>query len=403
MSAMPHTSTTMAKKAKGVKGKLRKGAKRGDGSENVDYQCRECDEVFVSSLEVRVHRQQVHTGPSTWHPQFQCQSCEQTFAQKRGLHMHRMLQHGAPRRHQCDQCDYEGPRLYHLKRHMKVHTGERNHVCEVCNKGLKSLQAYRNHMVLHTNKGRYRCNECHKAFNQRTLYEDHCRTHREARCFSCKYCGAAFKTYKNVACHVRAVHLGDKRFICDVCGAQHMTGANLRAHQKIHQRIASLPRAYHCDQCNASFRGLRGLTVHLEVLHGVTEEGLEEVGRCATSQHPTRRPQHIDYAVVGDGERGETEEKANETLMQRKAATKMNDAHKDVEEEEIEEMENDDLLEEEINEVNEAEIIEVVVGEEETEGLEVSGLEEEEDGRTVLVESENYVFRVRPEEIEFEL
>lgn len=388
----------MAKNGKERKGKLQKESNHERGSSLLDsgeHQCLDCDERFGSLLEARLHQQQVHTGAATWHPQHQCPACGQTFAEKRSLYVHRVLQHGAPRRHQCDQCDYEGPRLYHLKRHMKVHTGERNHVCEVCHKGLKSLQAYKNHMVLHTNKGRYRCDLCHKAFNQRSIYEDHCRTHRAARCFSCKYCDATFKTYKNVACHVRAVHLGDKRFICDVCGAQHMTGANLRVHLKIHRNAASMPRAFQCDVCDTSFRGLRGLAVHLEVMHGVTERP-EEAGWGATTQHPTRRPQHIDYTVLGEGE-SEPEERgeAKGTLILMEGSAAMDDVH-GVEEEEDEDRDKIEGNERETEEEEEAQEVQV-------EGEVEEGISEEVDGRTVIVESENFVFRVKPEEIEFDL
>ncbi|KAK8383000.1 hypothetical protein O3P69_011501 [Scylla paramamosain] len=398
ISQMPCTSTSTVKKQKRPKGKPQKDLNHDDGSEGADHQCSECGEVFQSLLEARVHQQQIHTGPSTWQLQYLCQTCGETFDEKRGLRTHQELQHGAPRRYQCDQCDYEGPRLYHLKRHMKVHTGEQTHVCKVCNKGLKSQQAYSNHMVLHTNQGRYRCDQCDKAFNQRALYEDHCRTHRSARCFTCKYCDAAFKTYKNVACHVRAVHLGDKRFICDICGRQHMTGANLRGHMKAHRGAASLPRAYHCYLCSASFRGLRGLTVHLEVLHGVAEEGPEELGKGATTHHPTRRPQHIDYAVVDDG--GDTK-----MWTEKETVTGSDDVQTDVEreEEESEKVENNEKHKGEMKQHIDTEEVEVEEGVEVREGFEVSDLAEEGDGRTVVVESENFVFRVRPEEIEFEL
>lgn len=148
--------------------------------------------------------------------------------------------------------------------------------------------------------------------------------------------------------------------------------------------------------------------MHLEVLHGVAEDGPEELGRGATSQHPTRRPQHIDYAVVGDGGGEVTqgrEEEANGMLTQGENITGMGSPHRDVqrEEEESEERENEEEHEVEIEDKDEEAEAEEVRVVEAREDFEVGGLAEEGDGRTVLVESENFVFRVRPEEIEFEL
>nr|XP_027207025.1 uncharacterized protein LOC113800449 isoform X3 [Penaeus vannamei] len=240
----------------------------------------------------------IHTKAVPLQACYKCSSCDQTFSQKISLNVHLMFKHGAPRRYQCDKCDYEGPRLYHLKRHMKVHSDERQFVCQDCGKGLKTIQAYRNHRVLHTNVGRFTCHVCNKAFNQKSLYEDHVRSHQVERNFECTYCDATFKTYKHVACHIRAVHLNDKRFICDVCGAQHMTGANLKTHMKKHKDLSSLPYAYHCTSCEAAFRGAEGLAVHVRVMHKVILSSDSDMPEVSLSTlHPTRRPVKIQYGL----------------------------------------------------------------------------------------------------------
>lgn len=138
--------------------------------------------------------------------------------------------------------------------------------------------------------------------------------------------------------------------------------------------------------------------MHLEVLHGVAEEGPEELGKGATTHHPTRRPQHIDYAVVDDG--GDTK-----MWTEKETVTGSDDVQTDVEreEEETEKVENNEKHKGEMKQHIDTEEVEVEEGVEVREGFEVSDLAEEGDGRTVVVESENFVFRVRPEEIEFEL
>ncbi|XP_045626451.1 uncharacterized protein [Procambarus clarkii] len=267
--------------------------------------CQECKEHFNTKYEADIHQQQVHLGVATWKKEYHCDTCSEIFTQKISLNVHRMFKHGAPRRYQCDKCDYEGPRLYHLKRHMMVHTDERQYVCSVCHKGLKTNQAYRNHMVLHTNDGRFACNICNKSFNQKSLFEDHQRSHLQERNYSCSYCDATFKTHKHVACHIRAVHLKDKRFICDLCGAKHMTGANLKTHMKIHKGIATLPYAFHCNGCDAKFRGFDGLSVHMRVIHAmnISKEKVHEVsGKNLLTPHPTRRPLRLEYVLISRDE-----------------------------------------------------------------------------------------------------
>lgn len=268
------------------------------------YTCEECLDTFGTKFELDIHSKQVHIGVAPWLSKYSCDVCSETFTQKISLNVHCMFKHGASRRYQCDKCDYEGPRLYHLKRHMKVHSSECEYLCSVCGKGLKTAQSYKNHMVLHTNDGRFTCNVCNKSYNQKSLYEDHVRSHCEERSYTCKYCDAAFKTYKHVACHIRAVHLEDKRFICDICGVRHMTGANLKTHMKKHKNISALQYAFHCSSCDANFRGINGLSAHMKVMHtiNITQEDMDDSDKKFLTPHPTRRPQKLEYNCTSSTE-----------------------------------------------------------------------------------------------------
>ena len=263
--------------------------------------CQTCKEVCKNKKHLQLHVEKCHETKSVWQPElvsYHCNDCKDVFQDKISLSVHRMYKHGDSRRYQCEQCDYEGPRLYHLKRHLKVHSNERQYFCKECGKGFKSKAACQNHLVLHTNKGRFTCNTCSKAFNNRFVYEDHLRSHQSKKDFECNYCGTAFKTYKHVACHVRAVHLEDKRFICDVCGSKHMIWTNLKKHQETHRNIDSLPYAYQCSVCNTMFRGSGGLDTHMKVMH---MSGSSQVSSATLgTPHPTRRSIKINYSQTGD-------------------------------------------------------------------------------------------------------
>lgn len=131
----------------------------------------------------------------------------------------------------------------------------------------------------------------------------------------------------------------------------------------------------------------------------------ESAGRGATTQHPTRRPQRIDYMVVEDGgsEAPRAREEATGTLTHTaNVAVEDSVRREEEEEDEREEMEGNERNIEEEADVN-AELEEGEMQETEAEAAAEQCPAEEVDGRTVVVESENFVFRVRPEEIEFEL
>ncbi|XP_050725297.1 uncharacterized protein LOC127002785 isoform X2 [Eriocheir sinensis] len=279
------------------------------------HSCTDCGLMFSTQKKFDQHFNHMHLGIAPWHGEHKCDDCGKVFTQKISLNVHRMFKHGAPRRYQCSQCVYEAPTKEYLKRHMKVHTNERRYVCPHCHKGLKTAESYRNHLVIHTNKGRFVCQVCQKAYNHKGAYQDHIRTHCEYRDYACDYCGAAFKAYKHVARHIRAVHLNDKRFICDVCGAQHMTGFNLKSHVKKHGDLSSLPYAYQCSICEAKFRGPEGRAVHMKVVHtspsspaspktsgGSVSVPKGDDGGRLVSPHPTRRPVQFHYTKIARDE-----------------------------------------------------------------------------------------------------
>lgn len=139
-----------------------------------------------------------------------------------------------------------------------------------------------------------------KAFNHKGAYTDHMHCHEESRNYAC-YCGASFKVYKHVARHIRAVHLNDKRFICDICGTQHMTGFNLKNHLKKHGDVPYLPYSYECATCEAKFRGHQGLATHLRVIHNSKIVQITpEVIKPSQPPHPTRRPTKYHYSFIAD-------------------------------------------------------------------------------------------------------
>ncbi|XP_068214990.1 zinc finger protein 160-like isoform X2 [Palaemon carinicauda] len=267
-----------------------------------EHRCSECNIVFSTRRKYELHYSHIHLGVAPWQGSHQCEDCGKVFTQKITLKVHRMFKHGAPRRFRCTKCTYVAPTKEYLKRHMRVHSDEKQFVCRECGKGLKTVESYKNHMVLHTNEGRFFCDTCQKAFNHKGAYFDHMHSHQEKRNFAC-YCGASFKVYKHVARHIRAVHLNDKRFICDICGTQHMTGFNLKNHLKKHSDMPYLPYSYQCTGCEAKFRGHQGLETHVKLVHNLKslEDAVEEASdKQLVNPHPTRRPTKYHFSSISE-------------------------------------------------------------------------------------------------------
>ncbi|XP_064111128.1 uncharacterized protein LOC135218610 isoform X3 [Macrobrachium nipponense] len=300
-STLKQSRKNMEKAARSRVGQISepsKGKRKKLVIQSYSMKCHVCQEIFDDQQELRKHILELHEKGFFLPPSHRCNDCQETFNDKISLSVHRMFKHGDPRRYQCNQCDYEGPRLYHLKRHLQVHSGERRFHCKECGRGFKSKAALKNHTAIHTNEGLYKCKICEKAYNSKVVYEDHIRSHKTEKNFECKYCGITFKTYKHVACHIRAVHLNDKRFICDLCGSRHMTGTNLKKHTETHKGIELLPYTHQCMMCNSMFRGSKGLIAHMKVMHvTISSSGLSDV-LITTTPHPTRRSVSIEYNKV---------------------------------------------------------------------------------------------------------
>jgi len=168
------------------------------------------------------------------------------------------------------------------------------HTCEECSKVFYTKKKYQLHLkIQHDGKGlnipewnkkprRFSCTICSKSFSNKSLLQGHIRKHENNPCFMCDHCGKAFYRKDRLAVHTRAVHLGEKKFQCEVCYKKFMDNYKLRRHMKTH--VSGRGQAAAVVQ-QANLEQHQEVTV--ETADNVTVEGVTVEGM--TAAHLTAR------------------------------------------------------------------------------------------------------------------
>lgn len=239
----------------------------GDAFESGEVSCWHCKKEFADIAVLHSHRCRGRFNSRTSDRRFLCNQCGKTFTQKISLQYHNIYVHNGERKAACPHCDYRAPDKAKLSVHLRTHSKLRPYVCELCKASFKFRSTYRSHVARHTNSGNFVCNQCNKAFTMASELREHRRIHGQERPFVCPLCAMTFKQKKQLRVHHRAVHLRDKRYVCEVCGSCHINNWNLRAHMKTHVRTDS-SFASCCKLCGSEFRGRAGLAAHMRLRHG---------------------------------------------------------------------------------------------------------------------------------------
>ncbi|XP_026289237.2 zinc finger protein 41 isoform X2 [Frankliniella occidentalis] len=137
--------------------------------------------------------------------------------------------------------------------------------CDQCDKTFVRKALLDSHSVSHMPKDQqpYVCCKCAKRFHCETLLKNHEKTHlpsEEKQVYPCHVCDKKFSRRSAVTAHTKAIHFGERPFVCHLCGNTFSSKATLQEHITIH----SDEEPWECTKCSKKFKTKYRLKIHMD-------------------------------------------------------------------------------------------------------------------------------------------
>lgn len=252
------------------------------------FKCQQCLQTFSIKQTYLSHIQN--------HNNYKCPNCNVSFASKKKAREHFKAVH-VPKLNKsestnncgpyfCDKCRHTFMKKDDYSRHLEstLHLNKINRdtpmraifSCVICLKKLFTQRALDQHVRrIHKGEKRFVCNMYGCTFQcaRRTDLDRHQQLHLEERNVVCEHCGKTFTSISILKDHVLYVHSKERQFICEVCGKAFKRNSLLKRHKLSHEQH----RPFVCTQCNTAFKRSHHLTRHMESCHKITLEKKKRV------------------------------------------------------------------------------------------------------------------------------
>ncbi|KAK7475734.1 hypothetical protein BaRGS_00033006, partial [Batillaria attramentaria] len=159
--------------------------------------------------------------------------------------------------HTCETCGEVFTHARLLKRHLATEQAGKQFPCSLCGAVYLRLACLNVHVRTHT----VVCNQCLISFISESSYRRHTCKPSDEIVFDCKNCGKEFRQRDGLLQHIVQSHVTENGFACEDCGKDMPTAAYLARHKK--SCAAQAAKSFSCPECDAIFRSLSGLRLHL--------------------------------------------------------------------------------------------------------------------------------------------
>ena len=196
---------------------------------------------------------------------FVCETCGKHVKTIKYLRRHIKNVHEADikPRSECEIC---GKKVKNLKIHVQnMHVSyvpRGPAICETCGKVYPTTKSLARHKIVHTEKY-LTCRYCSHLSATHEEFQAHLRMHRLAKRYPCHICSAVYNTPGNIHKHIRSVHMGEKRFFCDVCNKGFYTKTHWECHRAIH-----FEPTLKCSFCDRMFKEAGSKRIHERIHRG---------------------------------------------------------------------------------------------------------------------------------------